>query len=96
MGNREFAGSDSRRHRSDRDRTASQGDSAVSSGGFDCEALLEQIQDKAVKEKLVDNTGNAVARGAFGIPTFYIGEEMFFGKERIGQMEEMLAGMKGP
>jgi 2-hydroxychromene-2-carboxylate isomerase len=39
---------------------------------------------------LIDNTERAVERGTFGIPTFYIGEEMFFGKERLGQIEEML------
>ena len=32
----------------------------------------------------------AVDRGAFGIPTFFIGEEIFFGKERLGQIEETL------
>lgn len=68
----------------------------LQSGGFDCEDLLARAQDPTIKQRLVDNTGNAVARGAFGVPTFYIGEEMFFGKERLGQMEDMLASMKGP
>ena len=43
-------------------------------------------------EEGLDVTENAVGRGAFGIPTFFIGTEMFFGKERLGQIEEMLAG----
>lgn len=60
--------------------------------GFDAEALLAKTQDPAIKQQLIDNTQSAVDRGAFGIPTFYIGDEMFFGKERLGQMEEMLAG----
>jgi 2-hydroxychromene-2-carboxylate isomerase len=36
------------------------------------------------------NTEAAVERGAFGIPTFFVGDEMFFGKERLGQVEEAL------
>ncbi|WBY16124.1 2-hydroxychromene-2-carboxylate isomerase [Erythrobacteraceae bacterium WH01K] len=61
-------------------------------GGFDARALLERTQDAGVKQQLADNTGQAVERGAFGIPTFFIGDEMFFGKERLGQIEEMLGG----
>ena len=41
---------------------------------------------------LLANTELAAARGAFGIPTFFVGEEMFFGKDRLGQVEEELAG----
>ena len=61
-------------------------------GGFDGRALLERTQDAGVKQQLADNTEQAVERGAFGIPTFFIGDEMFFGKERLGQIEEMLGG----
>lgn len=58
--------------------------------GFDAAELLNKTMDPAVKQALMDHTEQAVACGAFGIPTFYIGTEMFFGKERLGQMEEML------
>ncbi|MEO0785593.1 MAG: 2-hydroxychromene-2-carboxylate isomerase [Pseudomonadota bacterium] len=61
---------------------------AMTEAGLDGQALLERTQDPAVKQKLVDNTAAAVERGAFGIPTFYVGDEMFFGKERLGQVEE--------
>jgi 2-hydroxychromene-2-carboxylate isomerase len=63
---------------------------ALSSSGFDGPALLARTQDNTVKAKLVANTDMAVSRGAFGIPTFYVGDEMFFGKERLGQIEELL------
>lgn len=56
--------------------------------GFDGANILERTQDPAIKQKLIDNTSMAVERGAFGIPTFYIGDEMFFGKERLVQVEE--------
>ncbi len=61
---------------------------AMDGAGLDGKALLEATRDPAVKQKLVDNTAAAVERGAFGIPTFYVGEEMFFGKERLDQLEE--------
>lgn len=59
--------------------------------GFDGAALLARTQDDAVKAKLVVNTQQAVERGVFGIPTFFVGDQMFFGKERLGQVEEALA-----
>ena len=61
---------------------------AMTKAGFDGADLLARTQDPAVKQKLVDNTAAAVERGCFGIPTFYVGDEIFFGKERLGQMEE--------
>ena len=64
--------------------------SAMNKAGFDGASLLERTQDPQVKAKLVANTEAAVARGTFGIPTFYVGEEMFFGKDRLGQVEEEL------
>jgi 2-hydroxychromene-2-carboxylate isomerase len=63
----------------------------LTEAGFDAEALSARTQDPAIKQALIDNTERAVERGTFGIPTFYIGDEMFFGKERLGQIEEMLA-----
>jgi 2-hydroxychromene-2-carboxylate isomerase len=63
----------------------------LAAGGFDPHALLGATQDPAIKQQLIDNTEAAVARGSFGIPTFFVGDEMFFGKERLGQIEELLA-----
>lgn len=60
-------------------------------GGFDAAELFARTQDPAIKEALIDNTENAVARGAFGIPTMYIDGEMYFGKERLGQIDEQLS-----
>ena len=63
----------------------------LSESGFDGPAMLARTQDDGVKAKLMANTNAAVERGTFGVPTFYVGEEMFFGKERLGQLEELLA-----
>ncbi len=51
-------------------------------------SLMELVQTDAIKQKLADNTAAAVERGVFGVPTFFVGDEMFFGKERLGQVEE--------
>jgi len=60
----------------------------LTAAGLDAEALLAATQDAEVKAELVANTEAAVARGVFGIPTFFVGEEMFFGKDRLAQVEE--------
>ena len=61
-------------------------------------ALLARWQSvgEAIKERLKTNTQRAVDRGTFGIPTMFVGDrgepgEMFFGKERLGQIEELLS-----
>jgi 2-hydroxychromene-2-carboxylate isomerase len=58
--------------------------------GLDAKAILDAAQDPEVKAELAANTNAAAARGAFGIPTFFVGDEMFFGKERLGQVAEEL------
>jgi 2-hydroxychromene-2-carboxylate isomerase len=63
----------------------------LNNAGLNGPARLIRTQDETVKAKLVANTQAAVERGAFGIPTFFVGDEIFFGKERLGQVEEMLA-----
>ena len=62
----------------------------LDAAGLDGRALLEATQDPEVKAELVANTEAAVTRGVFGIPTYFVGDEMFFGKERLGQVEECL------
>jgi 2-hydroxychromene-2-carboxylate isomerase len=59
--------------------------------GLDATRLLENAQLPGVKQSLAETTDAVARRGAFGIPTFFVGEEMFFGKERLAQVEEELA-----
>jgi len=63
----------------------------VDAAGLDSASLLAAAQTEPVKQKLADNTAQAVARGVFGVPTFFVGGEMFFGKDRLGQVEEAVA-----
>lgn len=66
--------------------------SVLDNAGLDCAALLAKADDPDVKAELVANTDKAAERGAFGVPTFFVGTEMFWGKERMGQVEDALAG----
>jgi 2-hydroxychromene-2-carboxylate isomerase len=63
---------------------------AFNESGLDGVKLLARGQEAEVKAKLVANTQDAVDRGAFGSPTFFVGKEMFFGKEQLRDIEEMI------
>jgi 2-hydroxychromene-2-carboxylate isomerase len=65
---------------------------ALTSSGLDGAKLLARGQEPEVKAKLIENTQAAVDRGAFGSPTFFVGKEMFFGKEQLREVEELVAG----
>ena len=59
--------------------------------GLDAGAYVEGIQRQAVKDKLIANTGEAVEKGAFGAPTFFVGGKMWWGQDRLDWVEEELA-----
>ena len=61
---------------------------AFLSSGLDIDRIVARAQQDDVKKKLIENTSNAVARGSFGSPTFYVGDEIFFGKDRLPEVEE--------
>jgi 2-hydroxychromene-2-carboxylate isomerase len=65
---------------------------ALTASGLDGAKLLTRAQEPDVKARLIENTQNAVERGAFGSPTFFVGKEMFFGKEQLREVEEMVSG----
>lgn len=59
--------------------------------GFDADAFQSLVNDPAVKEQLKKNTEEAVARGVFGAPTFFVGEDMFWGQDRLDFVAAALA-----
>jgi 2-hydroxychromene-2-carboxylate isomerase len=65
---------------------------AFTASGIDAAKLFGRAQAPEVKAKLITNTQAAVERGAFGSPTFFVGTEMFFGKEQLREVEELIAG----
>ncbi len=60
-------------------------------GGFDADAFAALVADPEVKAGLVATTEEAVTRGVFGAPTFFVGETMFFGQDRLEFVEAALA-----
>ena len=61
---------------------------AFIASGIDIDRLIARAQQDDVKKKLIENTSDAVNRGAFGSPTFFVGQEMFFGKDQLRDVEE--------
>ena len=62
----------------------------LDAAGLDGAALIARAQDPGVKQRLMDNTARSVERGAFGSPTMFVGDEMFFGKDRLAEAEEAI------
>ncbi len=58
--------------------------------GFDALRFEELVQDPEVKEQLLANTQRSVERGAFGSPTFFVDDEIFFGKDRLRDVEDFI------
>jgi 2-hydroxychromene-2-carboxylate isomerase len=63
----------------------------LDAAGLDGAELLASIQDQSVKQALIAATEASVARGTFGAPTFYVGEEIFFGKDSLGAVQEAIS-----
>ena len=66
---------------------------ALTASGLDATAIMARAQDPAVKAKLIANTEMSVARGAFGSPTFFVGDAIYFGKDRLRDVEDAILGM---
>ena len=62
----------------------------LAAAGFDVEAFMAAVGDPEVKARLAATTEEAVARGVFGAPTFFVGEAMFFGQDRLDFVREAL------
>tara|TARA_B100000927_G_C16397841_1_gene442108 strand:- start:116 stop:703 length:588 start_codon:yes stop_codon:yes gene_type:complete len=57
---------------------------------FDADDFIKRISDQNTKNKLISNTENAVKKGAFGAPTIFVGDEMFFGQDRMEFIEDYI------
>jgi len=64
----------------------------LAAAGLPAEKLLALTQDQAVKDELVANTARAVQQGVFGSPSFRVGDELYFGKDRLEDVERCIAG----
>jgi 2-hydroxychromene-2-carboxylate isomerase len=68
---------------------------AFKASGLDIDRLMARAQQGDVKQRLIDLTNDAVNRGAFGSPTFFVGNEMFFGKDQLRDVEDSIMEQTG-
>ena len=61
---------------------------ALAESGLPVQTVLAGVQDPVVKQQLIANTESAVARGVFGSPSFFVGDELYFGKDKLRDVEE--------
>jgi 2-hydroxychromene-2-carboxylate isomerase len=66
---------------------------ALAKDGLDAEALMAKAEEPEIKQGLLNNTEAACDAGAFGIPTFAVDGEIWFGKDRLREVEDAIAGI---
>ena len=66
----------------------------LTDAGFDAEAFTALVAEPEVKAKLVATTEEAVSRGVFGAPTFFVGDQMFFGQDRLDFVREAVLAIR--
>lgn len=62
---------------------------------LDAESIIKIVTSQECKDKLIANTSDAVERGAFGVPTFFFNDQIFFGKDHLHQLEEYINSSQG-
>tara|TARA_B100001057_G_C22742830_1_gene908510 strand:- start:203 stop:808 length:606 start_codon:yes stop_codon:yes gene_type:complete len=62
----------------------------LNENNMDVEAIFNIVNSQECKDKLIANTSAAVERGAFGVPTFFLDDQIFFGKDHLYQLEEYI------
>jgi 2-hydroxychromene-2-carboxylate isomerase len=67
---------------------------ALQESGFDAPKLMALAQDQTVKDELAANTSRSVERGTFGAPTFFVDDEIYFGKDRLRDVEEAIVARR--
>jgi 2-hydroxychromene-2-carboxylate isomerase len=67
-------------------------EASLEEAGLPAEELLELIQDQNIKDELIANTQAAIEQGVFGLPSFIVGGELYFGKDRLREVEEAILG----
>lgn len=67
---------------------------ALTASGLPAEAIMAGMQQSVVKQQLIKNTEDSVARGVFGSPSFFVGDELFFGKDKLVEVEEEIQAQK--
>ena len=66
----------------------------LNDAGLDAEKIMARTQDQDIKDTLINYTNSSVERGCFGAPMFFVGDEMFFGKDRLDTVEQEILNQK--
>jgi 2-hydroxychromene-2-carboxylate isomerase len=67
-------------------------EAALAAADLPAHEIVALVQSQPIKDRLLQDTTASVERGTFGAPTFFVGDEIYFGKDRLGEVEEALAG----
>jgi 2-hydroxychromene-2-carboxylate isomerase len=67
---------------------------ALTESDLDADAILALTQTQGVKDELLENTQRSVERGTFGSPTFFVDDEIYFGKDRLRDVEEAITALR--
>jgi 2-hydroxychromene-2-carboxylate isomerase len=65
----------------------------IKPSGFDTEKCLAGIQNPSVKQELIENTNRSVEMGSFGYPTFFVNGDVYFGKDKLREVEHAILNM---
>ena len=68
---------------------------ALTGSDLPARTILDGVQDPAVKQLLIAITESAVERGVFGSPSFFVGDELYFGKDKLPEVEEEIVRQRG-
>jgi len=68
--------------------------SALNESGLDGEHIMQRTQEPDIKKLLIDNTNTTVERGSFGIPTFFVNNDIYYGKDRLRDVEEAVLALQ--
>ena len=67
----------------------------LADAGLPVTEIIAATGDPEVKQQLIENTANSVARGNFGSPSFFVNEELYFGKDKLRDVEEEIVALLG-
>jgi len=69
-------------------------EAALKDAGLDSQRIMRRANDPDVKQALLESTKSAADRGAFGSPTFFVNDEIYFGKDKLAEVEEEIMRIK--
>jgi len=69
--------------------------SVLTDAGLPAAEIIAATSDPEVKQRLIENTADSVARGNFGSPSFFVNDELYFGKDKLRDLEDEIVALLG-